>query len=78
MYKKDAPDADQVPLNATEQIHYTSSDFIVCNVIEHLSGKRSTTALRGVSIGSNCGSLRAVLSGCFADCLATAHTKSMA
>jgi len=78
MHKKDAPDADQVRLSATEKILHTNSDFIVCNVIEHLSGQQSTTVLRGVSIGSNCGSLRAVLSGCFADCLATAHTKSIA
>jgi len=78
MHKKGAPDADQMTLCSTEQIHYTNSDFIVCNVIEHLSGKQSTTVLRGGSIGSNCGSLRAFLSGCFADCLATAHTKSIA
>ena len=78
MHKKDAPNAGPVQLNATEQIHYTSSDFIVCNAIGHLSGKRSTTVLRGTGIGSNCGSLRAFLSGSFASCLATVNTRSKA
>jgi hypothetical protein len=75
MHKKDAPDADQMRLSATGQTLHTNSDFIVCNVIERLFGRRSTTVLRGGSIGSNCGSLRAFLSGSFANCLATAHTK---
>jgi hypothetical protein len=78
MHKKDAPDANRVRLSATEQILHINSDFIVCNVIERLSGKRTTTVLRGGSIGSNCGSLRAFPSGSFANCLATAHTKSNA
>jgi hypothetical protein len=60
-----------------ERTHYTSSDFSVYAVIGHLSGKLSTTALSDDSIGSTYGSLRAVLSGCFADYQATAHTKSM-
>jgi len=77
MHKKDAPDADQMTLYSTEQIHYTNSDFIARNVIGHLSGKQNTTVLRSTSIGSNSGSLRAVLSGGFANCLATVHTKSM-
>ena len=77
MHKKGAPNADQMMLCSTEQIHYTNSDFIVCNVIGHSSGKRSTTVLRGTGIGSNCGSLRAFLSGNFASCLATVNTKSM-
>ena len=61
MHKKDAPDADQVLLDAMEKMHYTDSVFIVCNVIERLSGKRSTTVLHDVNIGLNCGSRRAVL-----------------
>ena len=78
MHKKGAPNADQMMLCSTEQIHYTNSDFIVRNASGHLSGKRSTIVLRGDSIGSNCGSLRAILSGCFAGCLATAHIRSAA
>jgi len=78
MHKKDAPGADLELLNAMGWIHYTNSDFIVRNASGHLSGKRSTIVLRGDSIGSNCGSLRAILSGCFAGCLATAHIRSAA
>ena len=78
MHKKDDPNAGPGQLNATEQIHYTSSDFIVCSAIGHLSGKRNTTVLRGIGIGSNCGSLRAFLSGSFASCLATVNTRSKA
>ena len=69
---------DQAMLNVMEQTHYTSNDSNVCTASEHLSGKLSTTALPDDSIGSNYGSLRAVLSGCFADYQATAHIKSMA
>jgi hypothetical protein len=61
-----------------ERTHYASSDFNVYAVIGHLSGELSTTALFDGSIGSSCGSLRAVLSGYFADYQATAPTKSMA
>jgi len=77
MHKKGAPNADQMMLCSTEQIHYTNSDFIVCSATGHLSGRQSTTVLRSTSIGSNFGSLRAVLSGGFANCLATVHIKSM-
>ena len=78
MHKKDAPDAVQVRLSVTEQIPHTNSDSIVCSAIGPLSGKQSTIVLRGGSIGSSCGSLRAFQSGSFAGCLATAHTKSNA
>jgi hypothetical protein len=61
MHKKDAPAAVQVRLSATEQIPHTNSDFIVCSAIGRLSGKLSTTASRGASIGLNYGSLRAAL-----------------
>jgi len=61
MHKKDAPDAGQMTSNSTEQIHYTNSVFSVYNASERLSGKLSTTASRGASIGLNYGSLRAAL-----------------
>ncbi len=78
MHKKDVLDADQVPLNAMEQMHYTNSDFNVCVVIEHLSGKQSITVLRDVNTGSDYGLPRTVPSGYFANCLATVHQNSMA
>lgn len=77
MHKKDAPAAVQVRLSATEQIPHTTSDFTVCSATGRLSGRQSTTVLRSTSIGSNSGSLRAVLSGGFANCLAIVHAKSM-
>ena len=77
MHKKGAPDAGQVTLYSTEQIPHTNSDFTVCSATGRLSGRQSTTVLRSTSIGSNFGSLRAVLSGGFANCLATVHAKSM-
>jgi hypothetical protein len=77
MHKKGAPNADQTTLCCMEQIPHTNSDFIVCSATGRLSGKQSTTVLLSTGIGSNSGSLRAVLSGGFANCLATVHAKSM-
>ena len=61
MHKKDVPGAILLMLNFMEQMHYTNSVFSVCAASEHLSGKLSTIASRDVSIGSNCGLLRAAL-----------------
>ena len=59
MHKKDVPGAILLMLNAMERMRCTNSVFSVCNASERLSGKLSTTASRGASIGLNCGSLRA-------------------
>ena len=39
MHKKDAPNADQLILNAMEWMNYISNDFIVYIAIERLSGR---------------------------------------
>ena len=61
MHKKDAPRAIPLMLNAMERMRCTNSVFSVYNASKRLSGKLSTTASRGASIGLNYGSLRAAL-----------------
>jgi len=73
MHKKDVLNAGHALLKGMGGVHYTSSGFDVCGVIEHLSGKHDTTGPYGVSTGSSCGLLRAALSDYSANCPATAH-----
>jgi len=62
MLKKDVLDAGRAPLQDMEGLHYTSSDFDVCYVIEHLSGDHDITGPYGISTGSSYGLLRVALS----------------
>jgi hypothetical protein len=71
MPKKDVLSAGRVPSNGMEGLHYTNSDFNVCDVIEHLSGKQGTTVSHGVSTGSGCGLPRIAPLDYYAGCPAT-------
>ena len=71
MHKKDVLSAGQATLIDMEKPHHTNSDFNVCGVIEHLSGKRAITVLRSVSTGSDCGLPKVAPSDYCVNCPAT-------
>ena len=70
MHKKDVLGVDLSPLNAMEGPHYTNSDFGVCGVNGHSSGKHDITELHVISTGSGCGLPRVSLSDNYAECRA--------
>ena len=71
MHKNNVPGVARVPYNFMGKTHYPSKDSVAWSAEGLISGKCLITELCTISIGSNCGSLRAVLLSYFVGCLAT-------
>jgi hypothetical protein len=76
MHKKDVLGVELSPLSVMEKPRYTNSDFGVCAVNAHSSGKRDITELHVNSTGSGYGLTRVSPLDNYAECQATVRLNS--